>query len=163
MRFRNRETDLERELRAQRPQPREQFVQMLSGRPSATRTPGRNTAPGYAAPRVAFVTALTVVLVASLGVAGALGHATKSVHSFGTSVYSVVHSPSSSTLSANLVSADPRANRVAGVLPIDWEYLLFAPICINGHIFFVPAFLVAPLLAFDPPFTAAILGPPLHC
>ena len=163
MRFRNRDTDLERELRAQRPEPREQFVQMLSGRPSATPKPLRNTARGRVAPRVALVAVVTVALAASLGVAGALGHASHSVQSFGKSVYSVVHSPSSFTQSAKFDRTDPRENDDPGVLPIDWEYISFGPICISAHIVYVPTFLIAPLLAFGPPFTAAKPTNPPSC
>src|SRR5579862_5277394 len=76
MGFRKRETDLERELRAQRPQPREQFVQMLSRQNVAPKARRRR------APALALIAAVTVVLAASLGVAGALGNASHSLQTF---------------------------------------------------------------------------------
>lgn len=96
MAFRNRrETDLERELRARRPQARDQFVEML-GRQFAA--PKRRIGFG-AVPRVGLVAAATVVLAASLGAAGAVGYATSSVHALSTSVFHIVRAPSSKATS----------------------------------------------------------------
>ena len=78
------ETDLERRLLAERPQPPEGLLRLLSIESPAP--PSR----GGRVPRLAFVGAVTLVLAASLGVAGALGYASKSIQSFGTSVYHVV-------------------------------------------------------------------------
>ena len=147
MRFRNRETDLERELRAQRPQPREQFVHMLSGRPSPASKPARTGVPGRIAPRIVLVAVVTLVLAASLGVTGALGHAGSSLQSFGASLYHVVDSPH---YSADHESGDPRDDGdPGGELPFHREYDHFVPICHDLHITYVPSFLFAPLLAFS--------------
>jgi hypothetical protein len=89
-----RETDLERELRAQRPQPRAELLQLLC-RESATQRSRRSLVP-----RIALVGAVTVVLVASLGAAGAVGYATKSVEAFSHSVLHIVQSPSKSSSGA---------------------------------------------------------------
>ena len=103
MAFRDRhETDLERELRARRPQARDQFVEML-GRQFAA--PKRRI--GFRpAPRFALVAAATVVLAASLGVAGAVGYAKSSVTSFSNSIYHIVQPPSSKS---TLVQVSKRA------------------------------------------------------
>jgi hypothetical protein len=81
MGFRRRESDLERRLRAERPQPRDEFVRSLSKLVEPAR-PARRVAM----PKLALVGALTVVLAASLGVTGALGSAGGSVHSFSLSI-----------------------------------------------------------------------------
>src|SRR5579862_3347582 len=105
MAFRNRrETDLERELRARRPHARDQFVEML-GRQFAA--PKRRT--GFRPePRFALVAAATVVLAASLGVAGAVGYAKSSVTSFSDSIYHIVQPPSSKS-SSTLLKLSKRA------------------------------------------------------
>ena len=84
---RGRETELERQLRAQRPQPRAELVQRIS-RESATPRSHRSLIP-----RIALVGAVILLLAASLGAAGALGNATKSVETFGHSVLHVAQSP----------------------------------------------------------------------
>jgi hypothetical protein len=102
MEFRNRrETDLERELRARRPQARDQFVEML-GRQFAA--PKRRIGFRFA-PRVGLVAAATVVLAASLGVAGAVGYAKSSVQSFSDSIYHIVQPPSSKSTSTLIKSS----------------------------------------------------------
>jgi hypothetical protein len=62
--------DLERELRAGRPQPRDEFVHMLEGR---VRESGRATSRGGF--RVAMVGAITAVMLVALGAVGGLGQA----------------------------------------------------------------------------------------
>src|SRR5581483_379878 len=82
MHFRKRESDLERELRAQRPQPRDEFVHSLSRLVEPTRSMRRRAG----VPKFALVGAMTVLLAASLGVTGALGSASHSLHSFSWSI-----------------------------------------------------------------------------
>lgn len=145
-----RETDLERDLRAQRPQPRDQFVQMLGRQFAATkpRTSFR------AAPRIALVAAVTVVLAASLGVAGAVGYAKNSVQSFSTSVYHIVQTPSSKSTSNSQNSPNHQnggkdgkdgSNNGGGDgdghghQPFHHEYDHDVDICHNGHMESVPS------------------------
>ncbi len=64
----NRERGLENELRANRPQPRDEFVRTL-----AARVPARRRASG--ALRVALAAALTVVMLASVAGFGGVGYA----------------------------------------------------------------------------------------
>jgi hypothetical protein len=61
--------DLERELRAGRPQPKDEFVHMLEGR---VRESGRPARGGF---RVAMVGAITAVMLVALGAVGGLGQA----------------------------------------------------------------------------------------
>lgn len=61
--------DLERELRAGRPQPRDEFVHMLEGR---VRESNRRARGGF---RVAMVGAITAVMLVALGAVGGLGQA----------------------------------------------------------------------------------------
>ena len=82
------ETGLERELRAQRPQPPTELVRMLSRQIGPMQRTRR-----FALPKIALVAAVTAALAASLGAAGALGSAGGSVHSFGVSVVHLVSPP----------------------------------------------------------------------
>ncbi len=82
------ETNLERELRAQRPQPPTELVRMLSRQIGPVQRTRR-----FALPKVALVAAVTAALAASLGAAGALGAAGGSVHTFGVSVVHLVAPP----------------------------------------------------------------------
>ena len=66
--------DLERELRAGRPQPRDEFVQMLEGR---VRETGRASRRGGF--RVAFVGAITACMLFALASVGGLGYAASAV------------------------------------------------------------------------------------
>ena len=74
--FRSRDEgpDLERELRAGRPQPRDEFVQMLEGR--VRETPRRAARGGF---RVAFVGAITACMLFALASVGGLGQAASAV------------------------------------------------------------------------------------
>src|SRR5581483_3760377 len=85
MGFRKRESELEQRLRAERPQPRDEFVRSLSKLVEPVR-PARRAA----VPKLALVGALTVVLAASLGVTGALGAAGGSFSSFGSSIVHLI-------------------------------------------------------------------------
>jgi hypothetical protein len=72
-RGRREEHGLERELRAQRPQPRSELVQAIEDRVSGSRRPARS---GF---RVAFVGALTACMLFALASVGGLGHAASAV------------------------------------------------------------------------------------
>ena len=148
---RSRETELERRLRAERPQPRAEFVQMIS-RKSATPRSYRSLIP-----RIALVGAVILVLAASLGAAGALGNATKSVETFGHSVLHVAQSPFNSSTDSK--SAKNEGSKTANIGngngnngngnegdgdnhgndPFHHEYDHKLPICHNGELIFVPA------------------------
>jgi hypothetical protein len=82
------ESQLERELRAERPQPSDELVRSLSSRIAPARQPRRLTLP-----KLALVAAVTAVLAVSLGTAGALGAAGGSVHTFSLSVVHLVSPP----------------------------------------------------------------------
>ena len=109
MGFRKRETDLERELRAQRPQPREEFVRSLSKLVEPVSRPRRS-----ALPKVALVAAVTAVLAASLGVTGALGSAGGSIHIFGSSI---VHLISPAHPSTDTVVVSPKIGASTSTRP----------------------------------------------
>ncbi|MGZ4360048.1 MAG: hypothetical protein ACXVZW_09740 [Gaiellaceae bacterium] len=140
-----RETELERELRAQRPQPRAELVQLLC-RESAT---AQRSLRGLF-PRIALVGAVTVVLAASLGAAGAVGYATKSVHALSTSVLHVVQSPST-LLHSGKTNGSQFGNKGNGNGqlggdgddhgrdPFHREYDHRVPICHHGQVVFVPS------------------------
>jgi hypothetical protein len=68
-RGRREEHGLERELRAQRPQPRSELVQAIEDRVSESRRPARG---GF---RLAMVGALTACMLVALGAVGGLGQA----------------------------------------------------------------------------------------
>ena len=74
--FRSRDEglDLERELRAGRPQPRDEFVQMLEDR--VRETPRRAARGGF---RIAFVGAITACMLFALAAVGGLGQAASAV------------------------------------------------------------------------------------
>jgi hypothetical protein len=141
-----RETDLERELRAQRPQPPAELVQLLC-RESAARRSLRSVVP-----RIALLGAVTVVLVASLGATGAVGYATKSVQAFGNSVLHVVQSPFTSLRGGKTDGSQFRnksnGNRDGHVGDGDAyghdpfhheEYDHRVPICHHGEVVYVPS------------------------
>lgn len=66
--------DLERELRAGRPQPKDEFVQKLEGR--IRETPKRAARGGF---RIAFVGAITACMLFALASVGGLGQAASAV------------------------------------------------------------------------------------
>jgi len=158
MRFFKRETDLEHGLRAQRPQPREEFVRTLASRIEPQR-PRRSLAP-----KLAFVAAVTAALAASLGAAGALGSARGSVSSLATSVSHLVtpakvtftaatpqrssanqHSTSTENTAkpASEPQPDENGNTDYGNAtpthfpPFNHQYGIRIPICWQGHIIYV--------------------------
>ena len=134
------ETQLERELRAQRPQPPSEFVRMLSRQIGPMhRTRGR------VVPKIAFVAAVTAALAASLGAAGALGSAGGSVHSLGISVVHLV-SPAKPTVVVRTVNA-PASHTTTSTssgatpahYPFQWQYGHLLAICWHGEIIHIPA------------------------
>ena len=147
------ETKLERELRARRPQPREEFVRMLSDQV----TPQRRTRR-LATPKVALIAAVTTALAASLGATGALGAAGGSVHSFSRSVVHIVSPPKADTTPArnggatnsnasnnsntnsadsNTASGDTDYSNATPTNPFRQQYGHLIPICFQGHIIYV--------------------------
>jgi len=119
-------------------------------------------------PRIALVGAVILVLAASLGAAGALGNATRSVETFGHSVLHVAQSPFSSSTDSksgknegsktgnNGNGNDGKGNGNGnngngngngnegdgdnhGNDPFHHEYDHKLPICHNGELIFVPA------------------------
>jgi len=135
-----RETDLERELRTQRPQPPAELVERLC-RESATAP----RSPRSLLPRIALVGAVTVVLVASLGATGAVGYATKSVQALGSSVLHVVQAPQSATTHGSKLGTKGGGQSQGGDRddhghdPFHHEYDHRVPICHHGQVVFVPS------------------------
>jgi hypothetical protein len=154
------ESDLERELRAARPQPREEYLQALAREIGGPKPEGRR-APGRMLPRLALVAVVTVVLAASLGVAGALGHATGSIKSLGEGIYHVFHAPGNAN---GEVVGDPHDdNDHNGRLPFHVEYDHYLPICHDGTIAFIPTQAFIPLVVAGHGHWRAPLFHPLRC
>ncbi len=110
MGFRKRESDLEQRLRAERPQPRDEFVHSLSKLVEPVRKARR-----AALPKLAFVGVFTVGLAASLGATGALGSAGGSMQSFG---FGIVHLIAPAKASPpRLVSSPPKISSGATAKP----------------------------------------------
>ncbi len=133
------ETDLERELRAQRPQPRDEFVQSLTVGIAPAR-PARR----LSLPKVALVGAVTLVLAVSLGTAGALGAAGGSVRSFSVSVVHLVSPPKGASNSPDHVTTTTSSGGTVdygNATPTHWpfqeQYGHMIPICWQGHIIYV--------------------------
>lgn len=146
-----RETDLERQLRAQRPQPRTELVRLL-GHESATQ---RSWSRRSLIPRIVLVGAVTVAIAASLGATGAVGYATKSVQAFSHSVLNVVQSPSTSSKGGKTDGSQFGNNGNGndkgggngngggdgdghGHHPFHHEYGHKVPICHDGQVIYVP-------------------------
>lgn len=136
------ETGLERELRAQRPEPPAELVRMLSRQIGPMPRTRR-----LALPKVALVAAVTAAIAASLGAAGALGAAGGSVHTFGVSVVHLV-APPKSTVVAHPVSTPTPASTTTTTTdsgaspahyPFQWQYGHLISICWRGHIIQIPA------------------------
>jgi hypothetical protein len=132
------ESGLERELRAQRPQPPSELVRMLSRQIGPMQRTRR-----FALPKIALVAAVTAALAASLGVAGALGSAGGSVHSFGISVVHLV-SPPKATLVSRPVNTPPShtttgSGAAPAHYPFQWQYGHLISICWRGEIIQIPA------------------------
>jgi len=81
-----RESEVEHTLRARAPQPSDELVHGIARLVARKR---RHT-HGRALPKVAVIAAVTSALAASLGVAGALGYAGKSMNAFGSNVVNLV-------------------------------------------------------------------------
>ncbi len=129
------ETSLERELRFQRPQPRDEFVRMLGLRIQPIRHARRITLP-----KVALVAAVTTALAVSLGAAGALGAAGGSVHGFGLSVEHLVKAPKTSGVSQNTgTQPSPSNTTTPAHYPFQWQYGHQLSICWHGEIVQIPA------------------------
>ena len=131
------ETDLERELRARRPQHVIEFVRRLSGQITPLR---REQRVGF--PKVALVAALTAVLVASLGAAGALGAARGPVHTFSLSVVHLVSPPRTSAAPATTTTTTTsgqtsNANATPTHWPFQAQYGGLIPTCWHGSIIWV--------------------------
>jgi hypothetical protein len=78
---------------------------------------------------------VTAAIALSLGVAGAIGSATGSIHSFGLGVFHVVQQPKSQPTS---VTPDWSGKHDPKIPAWGWEYGFKVPICWNGHIKLVP-------------------------
>jgi hypothetical protein len=133
------ETMLERELRAQRPQPRSELVRMLSGRIAPMQRPRRLTLP-----KIALVAAVSAALAASLGATGALGAAGGSVHTFGLSVVHLVSAPKPPVVSHPVTNPVTGQTTTSGGVapahyPFQWQYGHQVSVCWHGEIIQIPA------------------------
>jgi hypothetical protein len=134
------ETSFERELRAQRPQPPSDFVRMLSCQIGPMQRTRR-----LVLPKVALIAAVTAALAASLGVAGALGSAGGSVHSFGISVVHLVSPPKATPVVRpfNTLASHTTTSTSSGAAPahypFQWQYGHQLAICWHGEIIHIPA------------------------
>ncbi len=135
------ETGLERELRAQRPQPRDEFVRLLTDQITPMPRPRR-----VAMPKLALVAAVTAALVASLGAAGAFGAARGPVRSFSVSVVHLVAPPKAgnNSASSDLVTTTTTSNGDTDYsnatpthFPFQGQYGHRIPICWHGQIIYV--------------------------
>jgi predicted phage tail protein len=133
------ERKLERDLRAQRPQPRDELVSRLNRQvepPADTR--GRRVVP-----KLALVAALTTVLIASLGATGAFGAAGSSMHAFGISVVHLVSPPKAaahggSAMSSNVTTTTTSyQNTTPRHYPFVVQYGGLIPICWRGSLIWV--------------------------
>ena len=153
---RNDETKLERELRAQRPEARDEFVRRLSRQVAPLERRRR-----LALPKIAVVAAVTAVLAVSLGVAGALGAARGPVHTFSISVVHLVSPPtpapqtrgggatatstnssaSSNTVTTTTPTTTSGQTDYSNATPTHWpfqsQYGFMIPICWHGSIIYV--------------------------
>ena len=134
-------TMLERELRAQRPQPPSELVRMLSRQIGPMERTRR-----LALPKLALVAAVTAALAASLGVAGALGSAGGSVHSFGVSVVHLVSPPKTAVVAHPITKPVPghtttttSSGAAPAHYPYQWQYGHMLSICWRGEIIQIPA------------------------
>lgn len=156
-RFRRR---LERQLRAERPEPPAEFVSRLTRElPRPLPRPGRGIVP-----RAILVASLSVALATGLGVTGALGYAAHSLHHFSDNVVRIV-SPPAPTFTSNIgtsldgfggtedrtdkhsQSGDPQGGQGNGdpgfgdlgtFAPFNHQYGIRVPICVDGHIVLIP-------------------------
>ena len=141
---RDKETELEQRLRAERPQPPDELVRRLSAQVQPERRPRR-----VGAPRIALIAAVTGALVLSLGVAGAIGSATGSIHTFSRGVYHLVQPPAAHPTSGVVTPnhnqggqgpLDPRfwlGRQFGPGPPFTQQYGGRIPICWHGQIIYV--------------------------
>ena len=146
-RRRERDTELERRLLAERPEAPDDLVRRLSAQLEPERPARRATMP-----RVAVVCAVTAALALSLGVAGAIGSASGSIQAFSRGVFHLVQPPSApATVTTDhnqggggLGPSDPRfwstRHFESGGDPFDQEYAHLIPICWHGQIIYVTPF-----------------------
>ena len=100
-RRRDRDSELERRLTAERPEAPEELIRRLSAQLGPGRPARHSTTAADRADR-----AVTAAFAVSLGVAGAIGSAAGSIHAFSTGVLRLVRAPS--THQENQGSLDPR-------------------------------------------------------
>jgi hypothetical protein len=147
---RDSKTELERRLRAERPQAPDDLIRRLSGLFWSGSASGlRRTL----APRIAVVCAVTAAIALGLGVAGAIGSATGSIHAFSRGVIHLVQAPSTSAPRATAGSTvtpnhsqggqqfpGPLPDRIhdPNIPPFGFQYGFKIPICYQGQVKFVP-------------------------
>lgn len=130
LRRRDRDSELERRLTAERPEAPEELIRRLAARLGPGR-PARHTA----LPRIALITAITAAFAVSLGAAGVIGSAAGSIHAFSTGALRLVRAPS--THQENQGSLDPRfwvGRRFGQLPPFVLESSGKVPICYRAEI-----------------------------
>ena len=138
------DTELERRLRAERPQAPDELVRRLSAQIEPEQHPRPSTMPD-----AAFVCGVTAAIVLSLGLAGAIGFATGSIHGFGRRVFHLIQPPAPST-GASVPTpqggqglSDPRfwsTRQLGSGPPFAQQHAALIPICWRGQIIFVTPF-----------------------
>lgn len=149
---RDHESELERKLRATRPKAPDDLLQRLTGLVEARAPAPRR----LLIPRVILVCAASAVIALSLGVVGAVGSATGSIHAFGRGVVHLVQAPSTTSPSVATTTSSVQPHPSQGgsgrpdpgflpgrihdlqIPPFGFQYGITVPICFNGHVIFVP-------------------------
>jgi hypothetical protein len=142
------DTELERRLGAERPQAPDELVRRLSAQIEPPRPARRSITP-----RVALICAVTAAIVLSLGVAGAIGSATGSIHAFSRGVIHLVQPSVTAPPSLPAVTPDHKQGGQGPSDPRFWshrhfgsgppfghEYAGLIPICWQGQIIWVTPF-----------------------
>ncbi len=143
------DTELERRLQAERPQAPDELVRRLSAQIEPARPARRSTTP-----RVALICAVTAAIALSLGVAGAIGSATGSIHAFSRGVIHLVQPsvtpppslPTAVTPDHNQGGQSPSDPRFSSHWHFGWgppfgqQYAEMIPICWHGQIIYVTPF-----------------------
>jgi uncharacterized repeat protein (TIGR02543 family) len=137
----NPDGELERRLRAERPQPPERLLRMLGGEPAPAETrtveppvETRRRKPRHApvtrprVPRLVVLAAATAIVVGSLGTTGALATAGDSFGSFCKNVYHVI--------SYHHKDGDG-GDKYKDKDPFRYQYDHKVPICLDGHVTYV--------------------------
>ena len=157
---RDHDTELERRLRAERPQAPDELVDRLVGQIAPVSRPRR-----AASPRLIPIAAATAAIALSLGVAGAIGSASGSIQAFSRGVFHIVQPPRAvqpppvgtsnvSTTGQTTVTPDHTTGNQGPPIPGDprsWarrsfgppfmhQYAGRIPICWMGHIIYVTPF-----------------------